>query len=59
MTLPLWAPFFGLAVACSIWPRPRWTRRIDWLCVYVWTLALGCCAVFWLGVACLVEWAIS
>lgn len=42
IAIPLFAPFALLCCVCALWPRPSWTRRVDW-----WFTG------FWVGYFCL------
>lgn len=59
MTIPIWAPFALLTAICAVCPPPRWTRRVDWLRIAVWSLALGYCGLFWFDVVRVAEWVAS
>lgn len=54
MTLPLWAPFAGLAVVCAFRPPPRWIRSIDWVRVGAWTIILTYCGFVWFALGILI-----
>lgn len=56
MIIPLWSPFALLAAVCVVYPRPAWTRRVDWVLVASWVGLLAFCAAVWLGVAVFVWW---
>lgn len=36
MIVPLYAPFFALALAGLLFPLPRWVRRVDWVFTGFW-----------------------
>lgn len=56
MTIPIWAPFAALTALCAFYPRPAWTRRVDWLIVAVWAAAFVYCGVVWFDVALFIRW---
>ena len=56
MTLPLWSPFALLAAVCVVYPRPTWTRRVDWFVAASWTVLLLFCLAVWAGVGLFMWW---
>ena len=55
MTVPLWAPFAALTLVCAVCPPPVWMRRVDWVRVGAWAIALGFCVFFWYA---LIGWVV-
>jgi hypothetical protein len=44
----MFAPFAVLCGVCAVYPRPQWTRRVDWLRVSVLLYCLGVwAAIIW------------
>lgn len=56
MTIPMWSPFALLAAVCVVYPRPAWTRSIDWFVAVSWTVLLLFCLAVWAVVGLFMWW---